>query len=125
EGLARSTATGEFPPLSSHQRFLVGPIEHAGELARCQMPVHAAPTTEHHMPDRVTIELKCGDAKGWHLYVPVRIIGTSTVAVTAHALIVGTVLKASDLTVDTKDLTELPLGFIDDPQVAVGLTVSR
>ena len=125
ESLARSAAALEFPQLTAHQRFLIGPIERTAELAKCTLPVRAQPTTSHHMADRVTIELKCGDVKGWHLYVPVRIIGTSTVAVAAHALVIGSVLKPSDMTVETHDLSELPLGFIDDPQVAAGLTVSR
>jgi flagella basal body P-ring formation protein FlgA len=55
----------------------------------------------------------------------VRIAGISTVAVAAHALIIGTVLQAADLKVEQHDVSELPLGFLDDPSVAVGLTVSR
>jgi flagellar basal body P-ring formation protein FlgA len=55
----------------------------------------------------------------------VRIAGTSAVAIAAHALVIGSVLKASDLRVEQHDLSELPLGFLDDPAVAVGLTVSR
>jgi flagella basal body P-ring formation protein FlgA len=62
---------------------------------------------------------------GWHFYVPVRIVGVSTVAVAAHALIIGSVLQAADLKVEQHDVSELPLGFLDDPSVAVGLTVSR
>lgn len=125
ENLARSAAAIEFPPLTAHQRFLIGPVERTAELAPCSLPVRAQPTTSRHMADRVTIELKCADTKGWHIYVPVRIIGTSTVAVAVHSLVIGSVLKASDMTVETRDLSELPLGFIDNPQVAAGLTVSR
>jgi flagella basal body P-ring formation protein FlgA len=35
------------------------------------------------------------------------------------------VLKAADLKVEEHDLSELPLGFLDDPAIAVGLTASR
>ena len=77
------------------------------------------------MADRVTVELRCPDLKPWHLYVPVRIVGTSTVAVAAHAIVMGALIKDADLHVEEHDLTLLPLGFIDEPAIAVGLTASR
>ena len=46
-------------------------------------------------------------------------------AVAAHAIVMGTVLAANDMRVEQHDLTELPLGFLDDPAIAVGLTASR
>jgi flagella basal body P-ring formation protein FlgA len=125
ESLAKSAAAAEFPPLSERQRFIVGPIPPHTQLAKCSRPVRALPASAHHMQDRLTIELQCTDVKGWHFYVPVRIVGISTAVVAAHALIMGTVLQAADLKVEQHDVTDLPLGFLDDPQVAVGLTVSR
>jgi flagellar basal body P-ring formation protein FlgA len=123
--LAAAQAAREFPPLSEHQRFQIGPIDPHTELAKCHAPVRAVLTSAHHMQDRATLELRCPDFKAWHTYVQVRILGTSTVAVAVHAIVAGTVLKASDLKVETHDVSELPLGFLDDPAVAVGLTASR
>jgi flagella basal body P-ring formation protein FlgA len=125
ESLAKSEAMRQFPALSDRQRFLIGPIEPNLELERCRLPVAASLTSTHHMQDRATIELRCQDPKSWHIYVQVRVIGTSTVAVAAHAIVVGSVLKAADLRVEEHDISELPLGFLDDPSIAVGLTASR
>ena len=125
ESLAKSAAAAEFPPLSERQRLIVGPIPPHTQLAKCSRAVRALPTSAHHMQDRLTIELQCTDLKSWHYYVPVRIVGISTVVVAAHALVMGTVLQAADLKVEQHDVSELPLGFLDDPNVAVGLTVSR
>jgi flagella basal body P-ring formation protein FlgA len=125
ESLAKSEAVRQFPPLTERQRFLIGPIEPRLELERCSQPVRAALTSAHHMPDRATIELRCQNAKPWHLYVQVRIMGTSLVAVAAHAIVAGSVLKATDLRVEQHDVSELPPGFLDDPAIAVGLTASR
>jgi flagella basal body P-ring formation protein FlgA len=125
ESLARAEAARQFPPLTEQQRFLIGPIGTSSQLQRCQQPVIAVLASPHHMQDRATIELRCQDAKPWHLYVQVRIIGTSTVAVAAHAIVVGSVLKASDLKTEQHDISELPPGFLDDPAIAVGLTASR
>jgi flagella basal body P-ring formation protein FlgA len=125
ESLARSEAEREFPPLSDRERFLIGPIEPNLQLERCHLPVKAAVASAHHMRDRATIELRCQNAKPWHLYVQVRVIGTSPVAVAAHAIIAGSVLKAADMRVEQHDISELPPGFLDDPAIAVGLTASR
>jgi flagella basal body P-ring formation protein FlgA len=125
ESLAKAEAVRQFPPLTDRQRFLIGPIEPHLELARCPAPVSAALASAHHMQDRATIELRCQYAKPWHLYVQVRIIGTSSVVVAAHAIVVGSVLKAADLRVEQHDISELPPGFLDDPAIAVGMTASR
>jgi flagella basal body P-ring formation protein FlgA len=125
ESLARAEALRQFPPLSNRQRFVIGPIEPQLELAKCRSPIRSFISSAHHMQDRATIELRCPDSKEWHLYVQVRIVSTSPVAVAVHALVAGTVLKASDLRVEEHDMSELPLGFMDDPDVVVGLTAAR
>jgi flagella basal body P-ring formation protein FlgA len=125
ESLARAEALREFSPLTERQRLVVGPIEPRLELAKCHAPIRAFLSSAHHMKDRATIELRCPDAKDWHFFVQVRIVGTSPVAVAVHAIVVGAVLQASDLRVEEHDIADLPLGFMDDPAVAVGLTVAR
>jgi flagellar basal body P-ring formation protein FlgA len=124
ESMAKAEAAREFPALTTRQRFVVGPIAQT-QLQKCDRPVTPVVASPQHMRDRVMIELRCQDAKSWHIYVPVRIIGTSPVAVAAHALIAGTVLKASDLRVEEHDIPDLPLGYLDDPAIAVGLTAGR
>jgi flagella basal body P-ring formation protein FlgA len=125
ESLAKAEAALQFPPLTERQRFVAGPIEPQLQLEKCRQPVKPVLASPLHMKDRVTIELRCPDAKSWHIYVPVRIVGTSPVVIVAHAIVMGTVLKATDLKVENHDISELPLGFLDDPAIAVGLTASR
>jgi flagella basal body P-ring formation protein FlgA len=125
EALAKSEAALQFPKLTERQRFLVGPLEPHLQFDRCNRPISPVLASPQHMKDRVMIELRCQDAKPWHLYVPVRIVATSPVAVAAHAIVAGTVVKASDLKIEEHDISELPLGFLDDPAIAVGLTAGR
>jgi flagella basal body P-ring formation protein FlgA len=125
EALAKSEASRQFPALTERQRFVIGPIEPNLQLERCRQPVKAALSSPHHMQDRATIELRCQNLKPWHLYVQVRIVGTSSVAVAEHAIVAGSVLTAKDMRVEQHDISELPLGFLDDPAIAVGLTASR
>jgi flagellar basal body P-ring formation protein FlgA len=125
EALAKSEAASQFPKLTERQRFVVGPIEPHLQFDKCSRPVRPVVASPQHMKDRVTIELRCQDPKPWHFYVPVRIVGTSPVAVAAHAIVAGTVITATDLKIEEHDISELPLGFLDDPAIAVGLTASR
>jgi flagella basal body P-ring formation protein FlgA len=125
EALAKSEAALQFPKLTDRQRFLVGPIEPRQQQDKCGRPIRAVVASPQHMKDRVMIELRCQDPKPWHIYVPVRIVGTSPVAVAAHAIVAGTVIKAGDLKTEEHDVAELPIGFLDDPAIAVGLTASR
>jgi len=78
------------------------------------------------MRDRILVELRCpGGTTHWHIYVPVRVVGTSPVTIAAHAIVVGSVLSDKDVRVEQRDISELPPGYMDDPTVAVGLTASR
>src|ERR1700704_5194448 len=96
EALAKSEAERQFPPLNPRQRFLIGPIEPNLQLERCRQAVKAGLASVHHMQDRATVELRCQNPTPWHIYVQVRIIGTSSVAVAAHAIVAGSVLTAKD-----------------------------
>jgi flagella basal body P-ring formation protein FlgA len=125
EVLAKSAAAYQFPKLGERQRFLVGPIEPHLQFEKCNRPISPILASPQHMKDRVTIELRCEDPKPWHLYVPVRIVSTSPVAMAVHAIVAGTAIKASDLKIEEHDVSELPLGFLDDPAIAVGLIASR
>lgn len=123
EALARSAAAAQLPPLSAQQRLVVGPLPNF-QLERCTGVVRPV-ISPAHMKDRLMVELRCEGTTAWHLYVPVRLVGTSPATVAAHALVVGSVLTAADLRTEQHDLTELPPGYFDDPAVAIGLTAIR
>src|SRR3984885_5492806 len=125
EALAKSQAAQQFPPLTDRQRFLVGPIDARLKLARCYLPIKAAVGAGQHMRDRVMVELRCPGTPAWHIYVPVKIVGTSTVTLAARAIVTGAVLTDKDVRTEQRDVSELPPGYMDDPTVAIGLTASR
>jgi flagella basal body P-ring formation protein FlgA len=124
EGLAKSAAAPLLPQPTDRQRLQVGPIQPRLQLPRCDdVKVGVAPGLRDR--GRVLIELRCEGRSLWHLFVPVRMVGTSAVAIAAHAIVPGTVLTAKDVGVEQRDLTGLPPGYLDDPAIAVGLTASR
>lgn len=125
ESLATAEAALHLPPLTEKQRFSVGPIPPHIQLQRCTGAVKPSVGPAPHMNDRVLVELRCQGTTAWHLYVPVRIVGTAAVAVAAHAIIAGSVLTANDLRIEQHDMTELPPGYLDDLGIAVGRTAAR
>jgi flagellar basal body P-ring formation protein FlgA len=125
EALAKSQAALQFPPLTERQRFVAGPIDRRASLARCGLPLKAIVGPGQHMRDRVMVELRCAGTPSWHIYVPVRIVGTSTVTIAARAIVVGVVLTEKDLRTEQRDVAQLPPGYMDDPSVAIGLTAGR
>jgi flagellar basal body P-ring formation protein FlgA len=125
EALAKSEALRQLPALSDRQRFIVGPIDAHLKLERCGLPVTPVVSPGGHMRDRIVVELRCPSASHWHIYVPVRIVGTSPVTIAARAIVVGSVLSDKDVRVEQRDISEIPPGYMDDPSVAIGLTASR
>jgi flagella basal body P-ring formation protein FlgA len=125
EALAREEAGHQLPPLTQHQRFIAGPIEDHVRLEHCSQPVKPAVSPGGHMRDRILIELRCTGFPAWHIYVPVRVVGTTQVTIAARAIVAGTVLSDKDVRVEQRDVPELPPGYLDDPSVAMGLTASR
>jgi flagellar basal body P-ring formation protein FlgA len=125
ESIARTEAALNLPPLAENQRFVVGPIDAHLQLEHCGAPVKPVVTAGGHMRDRILVELRCPLSGGWHLYVPVRVVGTSVVTIAARAIVAGSVLTDKDLRSERRDISELPQGYLDDPAVAVGLTAAR
>jgi flagellar basal body P-ring formation protein FlgA len=123
--LAIAEAARHLPALTDKQRFSAGPIPPRIQLARCPESPKTIVGPAPHMNDRVLVEIRCQGPPAWHLYVPVRIVGTTRVAIAAHAIVAGSVLTANDLRVEQHDMTELPPGYLDDPAIAVGRTAAR
>jgi flagellar basal body P-ring formation protein FlgA len=125
ESLAQKEAALHLPPLSSRQRLIAGPIEDHVRLERCSRPVNPVVSAGQHMRDRVLVELRCPGVPPWHVYVPVRMIGTTPVAIAARAIVAGSILTEQDVHTEQRDIPELPPGYLDDPSVALGLTAAR
>jgi len=125
ESLVAATAALELGALTPDQHLVVGPLQRSLRLARCTIPLQAQIAAGMRIPGRLLVELRCAGAAPWHLFVPVRVVGSANVIVAAHALVAGNVLAAADLRVERRDLTELPSGYLDNPETAIGLTAAR
>src|SRR3984957_7239729 len=92
ETLAQKEAALQLPPLSDRQRLIAGPIEAHVRLQRCSRPITPVVSAGAHMRDRILVELRCAGASPWHIYVPVRMVGSSPVAIAARAIVAGSIL---------------------------------
>jgi flagella basal body P-ring formation protein FlgA len=125
EAIARTEAALHLPVLSPHERLVAGPVNAAIRLGRCNEPVKPSVGPGAHMRDRVLVQLSCPGTPPWHIYVPVRVVGTSQVTIAARAIVAGSVLTPDDVRTEQRDIAELPPGYMDDPSVTVGLTAGR
>ncbi len=125
EQTARAEAQRVLPPLTTTERLVVGPVQPQLQLARCASPIRSARAPGIQVPGRVLIELRCEGSAPWHLYVPARVVGTTSVVLAAHAIVAGTVLGPSDFRIEQRDVLGLPPGYLDDPGIAAGLTAAR
>jgi flagella basal body P-ring formation protein FlgA len=125
EDAAKAAAAAVLPQPGDHQRLAVGPIQPGLRLQHCESGVQPVVAPGLRERSRVLIELQCEGPRRWHLYVPVRLVGTSPVVMAAHAIVMGSVLTAKDLLVEQRDLSALPVGYFDDPALTIGLTAAR
>jgi flagella basal body P-ring formation protein FlgA len=125
ETVVKREALKALPPLTDTQRLVVGPLQPRLQLAACDNQLESKRAPGIQMAGRVMIELRCNGQAPWHLYVPVKVVGTTAVVVAAHALVAGTVLTDKDLSVEQRDMVGLPPGYLNDPAIAIGLTAGR
>jgi flagella basal body P-ring formation protein FlgA len=125
EELASAEAGRHLPQLGEHQRLSVTPINRRAQLARCLGPVGSSVAPGVQVSGRVLIELRCTVGTQWHLYVPVRVVGTTPVVVTTHAIIAGNPLTRADLALEQRDVSQLPPGYLNSLDIALGLTAAR
>jgi flagella basal body P-ring formation protein FlgA len=125
EAAARTEAALHLPALTPHQRLAAGPIAASTRLARCNQPLNPSVGPGGQMRDRILVQISCPGTPSWHIYVPVRVVGTSQVTLAAHAIVAGSVLTASDLRIEQQDVSQLPPGYMDDPATVVGMTAGR
>ncbi|HMK86758.1 MAG TPA: flagellar basal body P-ring formation chaperone FlgA [Steroidobacteraceae bacterium] len=125
EALAKAEAALHLPPLTPSQRLVAGPLDSHLQLERCRAPVKPLIGAGGHMRDRILVQLRCSGSANWHIYVPVRVVGTSTVTLAAHAIVAGSIVTDKDLRTEQRDVSTLPPGYMDDPAVVVGLTAGR
>ncbi|MEG3192946.1 flagellar basal body P-ring formation chaperone FlgA [Lysobacter sp. D1-1-M9] len=86
-------------------------VDPALRMARCGQPLQAVPTSPR------TVEVRCDDAPGWRLYVPVRLRREADVVVLKTPARAGVPITADQLAVQRRDMSGEGAGFSDPAQL--------
>lgn len=73
---------------------------------------------------RTSVSVRCQEARGWTIFVPVHIRVVTDYLVTAMPLSQGQIVTAGDLARRRGDLSDLPAGILTDEREALGRTAS-
>ncbi|HMM54938.1 MAG TPA: flagellar basal body P-ring formation chaperone FlgA [Candidatus Desulfobacillus sp.] len=108
--------------LPGEASFQVGAIDPNNNLVPC-------PALEVFLPagsrpwGRINVGVRCQEAGGWSIYVPVQIRVMGEYLVTSRPMARGQVVTAGDLARRRGDLAGLPPGILTEDEQAVGKTL--
>jgi flagella basal body P-ring formation protein FlgA len=103
--------------------YTVGAIDANNGLPPCSaFDVTSAPGARAW--GRTTVAVRCIQAAGWSIFVPVQIRVVADYLVTGRPIAQGQLLMEADVSVQTGDLTDLPTGVLTDVRQAIGRTAT-
>jgi len=110
---------------SENTTISVRTLDRRLRLARCDQPLEAfrSPNTKSH--GRTTVGVRCDGEKSWKLYVSVNIKTIEPVVTLKHSVTRNTVLQASDLVLENKDISGLHRGYYTEIKQLVGKHVKN
>lgn len=83
-------------------------------MAACTQPLQAVPVS------RRSVQVRCADAPGWQMFVPVRVRDVREVAVLKDAVQAGQPITADDVTLQRRDMAGARGPGFSDPAQLVG-----
>jgi flagellar basal body P-ring formation protein FlgA len=103
--------------------YTIGGIDPRIVLPACAVPEVFLPPGAR-LWGVTSIGVRCNGATPWSIYVTAQIKVVGDYVVTSRPLGQGQALAATDVTMQSGDLTQLPAGIITDPQLIVGKTLT-
>ncbi|MDE2156424.1 MAG: flagellar basal body P-ring formation protein FlgA [Xanthomonadaceae bacterium] len=101
------------------------PLDMRLRLADCHVPLRATIPADAAPASRMTVQVKCPQAGGWTVRVPLQLQLFRKVLITSRALLRGDGLHGSDLRAQERDVTRLGYGYIENPDETTGRILSR
>lgn len=94
-------------------------VDPALRLARCGQPLQAVASGPR------TAQVRCDDAPGWRLYVPVRVRREAEVVVMTSPAAAGVAIGANQLSLQRRDISRATGATFSDPAALVGRIPNR
>ncbi len=122
----RQVATEYLQQLSSAQpgeaEISVGTIDGRLNLAECQALVPFLPTGSKAW-GKTTVGVRCTAPSNWTIYLRANVQITAEYYVAAHSISKGQILALEDLSKIKGEISNLPVGFINNPDQAIGKAI--
>jgi flagella basal body P-ring formation protein FlgA len=94
-------------------------------LAECASELKASRNAGQKPIGHVLVLIECTDPEPWRLYVPVEVKAFRDVVVSAVPIARGGVVTSSDVTLEARDVSAMPVTPLQDPGQAVQKTARR
>jgi len=122
----RQVATEYLQQMSKAQpgdaEITVSAIDSRLNLAECQSLVAFLPTGSKAW-GKTTVGVRCAGPGTWTIYLRANVQITAEYYVAAHSLLKGQVLALEDLSKIKGEISNLPVGFINNPDQAIGKAI--
>jgi flagella basal body P-ring formation protein FlgA len=89
-------------------------------LKKCSEPLESFAESSAVRVGRTVVGVRCNDAGGWKLYVPVNVTMTDTVVIARRSLPSGHTLTMADLAVEEREVSRLSRGYLARPEEVLG-----
>ncbi len=106
-------------------KITVSKLDKRFRLKRCNKPLQAYLSKGSRDIGKTTVGVKCTGAKPWSLSLPVKVSLYRNVLVSTRLLNPGDVLQAGDVKLASRDLADLPYGYVDNLQACIGMKIKR
>ncbi len=106
-------------------KITVSKLDKRFRLKRCNKPLQAYLSKGSRDIGKTTVGVKCTGAKPWSLSLPVKVSLYRNVLVSTRLLNPGDVLQAGDVKLASRDLADLPYGYVDNLQASIGMKIKR
>lgn len=103
--------------------FTLGGVDPRLRLPRCAQTEAFLPAGSR-LWGNTTVGVRCEAPSAWTVYLPATVKVMAGAVVSTRPLSQGQVLSATDLTLRSQDLAQLPSGVLTDPADAVGKTLT-
>lgn len=112
-------------PADAEVRAEVSAIDPRLALPACPVPLEAFSPPGYRPTGRVSVGVRCPDASGWSLYVPVRLEVLTPVVVLAAPLSRGDRLEPRHLALEARDVAQLAGGYLTRVEDAEDMVLRR
>lgn len=106
-------------------KITVSKLDKRFRLKRCEKPLQTYLSRGSREIGKTTVGVKCTGAKPWSLSLPVKVSLYRNVLISTRLLNPGELLQAGDVKLASRDLADLPYGYLDNLQASIGMKIKR